>query len=147
AEIADEAGLHERYVREWLGAMVTGGIVEYDAATGRYRLPPEHAASLTRDSRPHNLAVTAQWIPLLAAVEDDLLRCFEQGGGVPYETYGRFQQVMAEGSDQTTVAALADRILPLVPDAILALGEGIDVLDVGCGAGRALNLLAHAFPK
>ena len=27
------AGLNERYVREWLGAMVTGGIVEYDAGS------------------------------------------------------------------------------------------------------------------
>jgi hypothetical protein len=24
-ELAERAGLHERYVREWLGAMVTGG--------------------------------------------------------------------------------------------------------------------------
>ena len=28
AQIAQTAGLNERYVREWLGAMVTGGIVE-----------------------------------------------------------------------------------------------------------------------
>ncbi|HSP56251.1 MAG TPA: transcriptional regulator, partial [Dehalococcoidia bacterium] len=47
-EIANAAGLNERYVREWLGAMVTGRIVEYDPATKAYRLPPEHAASLTR---------------------------------------------------------------------------------------------------
>ena len=36
-------GLNERYVREWLGAMVTGGIVDYDAARRPY-LPAEHAA-------------------------------------------------------------------------------------------------------
>jgi DNA-binding IclR family transcriptional regulator len=28
-EIAQATGLNERYVREWLGAMVTGGMVEY----------------------------------------------------------------------------------------------------------------------
>jgi hypothetical protein len=35
-QIAQSAQLNERYVREWLGAMVTGGIVEYDPETGNY---------------------------------------------------------------------------------------------------------------
>jgi len=42
------AGLQERYVREWLGAMATAGIVEYDSGRGGFRLPPEHAAMTTR---------------------------------------------------------------------------------------------------
>ena len=46
-ELAARAGLDERYVREWLGAMATSGIFLYDAASGRYRLPQEHAVSLT----------------------------------------------------------------------------------------------------
>jgi 2-polyprenyl-3-methyl-5-hydroxy-6-metoxy-1,4-benzoquinol methylase len=146
-EIASEAGLRERYVREWLGAMATGGIVEVDATRPAFRLPPEHAASLTRESRPDNLAVTAQWIPLLARVEDQVLACFERGGGVPYSSFDRFHEVMAEESDQTTVAALVDAILPLVPGLPAALEQGIEVLDVGCGAGRAVNHLAQVYPK
>jgi 2-polyprenyl-3-methyl-5-hydroxy-6-metoxy-1,4-benzoquinol methylase len=146
-KIADEAGLVERYVREWLGAMVTGGIVDHDPLHGTYRLPREHAASLTRDARPGNLATTAQWIALLGSVEDRVLECFERGGGVPYSAYGRFHQVMAEESDQTIVAALVAAILPLVPGGIEALERGIDVLDVGCGSGRALNTMAAAFPR
>jgi DNA-binding IclR family transcriptional regulator len=43
AKIAKAANLDERYVREWLGAMVTGKIVEYNPATSKYRLPPENA--------------------------------------------------------------------------------------------------------
>ncbi len=46
-ELAARAELDERYVREWLGAMATSGIFLYDAASGRYRLPQEHAVSLT----------------------------------------------------------------------------------------------------
>src|SRR5207247_451772 len=46
AEIAKRAGLNERYVREWLGAMVTGRIVDYDAATKTYTLPPERSLFL-----------------------------------------------------------------------------------------------------
>lgn len=144
--IAAEAGLQERYVREWLGAMTTGRVVEYDPAAGAYRLPPEHAAVLTREARPHNLAATAQWIPLLACVEDEVLACFERGGGVPYASYERFHQVMAEDSDQTTVAALAGAIVPLVPGLHEALARGIDALDVGCGNGGVVVELARRYP-
>jgi SAM-dependent methyltransferase len=146
-QIAHEAGLDERYVREWLGAMATGSIVEVDPVRRAYRLPGEHAASLTRRARPNNLAVTAQWIPLLARVEDQILDCFARGGGVPYSAYARFHEVMAEESDQTTVAALVDDILPLVPGADTALAAGIDVADIGCGSGRAVCALARAFPN
>ena len=49
-ELADHAGLDERYVREWLGAMTTGRIVELDRATRRYSLPEAHGAFLGRDA-------------------------------------------------------------------------------------------------
>jgi 2-polyprenyl-3-methyl-5-hydroxy-6-metoxy-1,4-benzoquinol methylase len=145
--IAESAGLEERYVREWLGAMVAGGVVEYDPGAGRYRLPPEHAACLTRASRPGNLATTAQWIPLLGSVEDAVVECFARGGGVPYSAYDRFHEVMAEESDQSVVAVLVERILPLVPGLPQALGRGLDVLDVGCGSGRALCRMAASYPR
>jgi SAM-dependent methyltransferase len=145
--IAEEAGLDECYVREWLGAMVTGGIVEYDPAERRYALPPEHAACLTRAARPGNLGATAQWIPLLGEVEDEILACFERGGGVPRGRFGRLHAVLAETRDQNVVAALLEAILPLVPGSAAALAAGIDVLEVGCGCGRALLRMARAFPK
>lgn len=147
AALAEHTGLRERYVREWLGAVTTGRIVEYRPEGSSYFLPPEHAALLTREARPHNLAATAQWIPLLAQVEDEVLGCFEQGGGVPYASYARFHEVMAEESDQSVVAALSDTILPLVPGLEAALETGLDVLDVGCGRGRAMVLLGRTFPK
>lgn len=146
-QIADAAKLNERYVREWLGSMVTGRIVEYDPASGNYYLPREHAGFLTRAAGSNNMATTAQFIPLLGAVEDHIVECFRNGGGVPYSAYPRFHQVMAEESGQTVVAALVDHILPLVPGLTEALRAGIEVLDIGCGSGRALNLLARTFPN
>jgi DNA-binding IclR family transcriptional regulator len=80
-ELADAARLEERYVREWLGALTAGRIVELDAAAGRYSLPPEHAAWLTRAASPDNLAVEAQWITSLSTVEDEIVECFRSGGG------------------------------------------------------------------
>jgi ubiquinone/menaquinone biosynthesis C-methylase UbiE len=146
-EIAEKAGLRERYVREWLGAMVVGRIVTYDAGTETYALPPEHAAFLTRAAVPQNMAAVAQFIPLLATVEDRIVECFRHGGGVPYSAYGRFHEAMAEESDQTVVSALEGAILPLVPGLVERLEEGIAVLDVGCGRGRAAMALARRFPR
>jgi 2-polyprenyl-3-methyl-5-hydroxy-6-metoxy-1,4-benzoquinol methylase len=147
AQLAERAGLSERYVREWLGAMVTGGIVEHDPAAGTYTLPPEHAAALTRQATPNNMAATMQWISVLGAVEDRVVEAFRDGRGVPYSAYGRFHEVMAEESAQTTVAGLDKHIIPLVPGLRERLNAGIDVLDVGCGRGRAMMELARLFPK
>lgn len=146
-QIAAAAKLNERYVREWLAAMVVGRIVEYDPEDKTYRLPGEHAAFLTRAAAPDNIAAIAQWIPVMASVEDGVVECFEKGGGVPYSAYPRFHEVMVEDSGQTVLPALLDHILPLAPGLIERLEDGIDVLDVGCGSGRALNLMARKFPN
>ena len=135
------AGLNERYVREWLGAMLTAGVVEHEPGSGTYTLPPEHAARLTRAASPANLALQAQYIPFLGTVEDEIVACFRKGGGVPYTRYGQFHQLMAEDSGQSVLPMLRDHILPLVPGLIDRLKRGIRVLDVGCGRGRAVNLL------
>ncbi len=145
--IADAAGLDERYVREWLGVMVTGSIVEYFPIEDTYVLPPEHAAVLTRRACPDNLAIPMQFIPILGRVEDELLSAFETGGGVGHESYPRFQSVMGEMSRQTVVSALFDAVLPMVPGLTVRLQDGIDVLDVGCGQGRALIAMASEYPN
>ncbi len=146
AEIAEAAKLNERYVREWLGAMTTGGIVRYHVESKTYQLPAEHAASLTRASSPNNLAVGAQFIAVLGAVEDNVVAAFRHGQGVPYSAYPRFHEVMAEESAQTVVAGFMEHILPLVPGLAAKLEHGIDVLDVGCGSGQAMIALAQRFP-
>jgi len=145
-EIAKHAGLDERYVREWLGAMVTAGVVDVDPETTRFRLPAEHAAFLTRAAAADNLAVFAQYIPLLGAVEDDIVACFERGGGVPYARFPRFHAVMAEDSGQSVLSSLESHILPLVPGLAERLAAGLHVLDVGCGRGRILHRLGALFP-
>ena len=146
-QIADAAGLNDRYVREWLGAMVTGKFVEYDPATKTYRLPPEHAASITRAAGPNNLAAMIQFMALMGNVEDRIVDCFRNGGGVPYSAYPKFQQIMSEESAQVFDATLIDVTLPLVPGLEERMKAGIDVADVGCGAGHAINVMAKAFPN
>jgi ubiquinone/menaquinone biosynthesis C-methylase UbiE len=146
-EIADEAGLEERYVREWLGALVTGRVIDFDAHTRCYRLPPEHAAWLTREATPNNLAGIMQFMAMFGKIEDEVLDCFHNGGGVPYEKFDRFHEVMAEESYQTIVSALDDHILPLVDTLVESLERGIEAADVGCGRGLALMHLAKRFGR
>ncbi len=146
-EIAGASGLNERYVREWLNTMTVGGIIEIDEKSECYSLPAEHAAFLTRSNPADNMAVFAQYIPELAQVEDNIIDCFKNGGGVKYEEYHRFHEVMAEDSGQSVLSSLIQSILPLVPGIIQKLEQGIDVLDVGCGSGKALNLMAETFPN
>ena len=145
-QIADAAGLNERYVREWLSTMVTGRVVTYFPESRTYQLPAEHAAFLT-DEGEFNLASSMQFIPIMGQVEDKLIGCFKNGGGLPYTEYPRFHEVMASESDQTTVAALESHIIPLVPGLNEKLEAGIDVLDVGCGSGRAMSTLAAKYPN
>jgi SAM-dependent methyltransferase len=146
-EIATAAGLNERYVREWLNALTVGKIVEFDPAGRTYRLPPEHAASLTRAAGPANMTVMMQFESLVGAVEDDIVECFRHGGGVPYSKFPTFQQLMAEQSAEIHDAALFGSTLPLVDGIDERLAAGIDVCDVGCGQGHAINLMARAYPN
>ncbi|MGD2118884.1 MAG: class I SAM-dependent methyltransferase [Chromatiales bacterium] len=147
-QIASHAGLEYRYVKEWLAAMVSGGVVQYRPQDAHYLLPDSHAALLCRKSSPDNIAVFAQYVGMMGQVEDRIVDCFRQGGGVGYEHYPRFHEVMAEDSGQTVLAGLDEYILPLLgDDFVQRLETGIRVLDIGCGKGRALLHLAESYPN
>ena len=146
-EVAKAASLNERYVREWLAGMAVGGIVTLEPATGQYHLPPEHAASLTAAAGPGNMAVMMQMISQFGNVEDAIVESFRRGGGVPYSQFPRFQKDMAELSAQVFDLALIPVTLELVPGLKDRLRAGVDVADVGCGAGHAINLMAKEFPN
>jgi ubiquinone/menaquinone biosynthesis C-methylase UbiE len=145
SELASRAGLNERYVREWLGAMVTSAVVTVDAQGLRYHLPPEHAAYLTRKAGADNFAVFTQYVPILGQVEDAIIACFTAGGGVAYEQFPRFHAVMAE--DQSVLSSLESHIFPLVSGLDGRLARGLHWLDAGCGSGRVLNRLAELAPN
>ncbi len=145
-ELARVAGLDERYVREWLAGMTVGAIVEHDPDTRTYLLPAEHAACLTRAAGPDNLASFAQYAALFGELEQRVVDCFRDGGGVPYSAMPRFQALQAEESAQIHDAGLIEITLPLVEGIVDRLRAGIDVIDIGCGHGHAANLIADAFP-
>lgn len=145
-ELADRLGLKERYVREWLGAMATSGIYSYDAASGQYSLPDEHAALLTGDSA-QNAAPMSRILNHFGTHLPKLAACFREGGGIPYSAYRPvFTQCMDDVwrriFDQTLVSGFIGGVAGLAVE----LRRGIRVLDVGCGTGHAMNVLAREFP-
>lgn len=143
-QIADAAGLNERYVREWLGGMVTARFVDYNPTARTYLLRPEVAPSVTGPG-VDNLARTLLYITLMGEVAGKIAGKFQTGGGLDYADYPGFVQIQAADSGSVHDASLIDTILPLA-GCVDALRRGIDVADIGCGAGHAVNLMASAFP-
>jgi len=150
--IAQESGLAERYVREWLAVMVCGGVVELSASEAGedlFLLPSEHGDLLARRAGSDNIGVYTQEIPLLTQCAlDDVLAGFRTGEGVAYERYPRFQDWMGQVAQAKQRATLVDVFLPSVCDGEIMrrLKEGIRVLDVGCSEGVAVLLMAETFP-
>ena len=147
AAIADKTGLSERYIREWLGAMVCGGVVEYAAAEHTYRLPREHATALTGSST-RNLTSMVEMFPLLNRVIPDVAEAFRTGGGVPYTAFqpdftGLMDRRSRPRYDELLFSAYLGK-----PEGLTArLESGVRVADVGCGTGHCITLMARRFPK
>ena len=142
--LAARAGLTERYVREWLGAMVTGGVIDFDPAAQTFVLPPEHALLLTGDA---SMAPIAQSNTVLAKHVHQVARAFREGGGVPYAEFcPEFTDVMDAVGRGAFDQFLVDAYLPLAPGLTEKLAAGTRAADVACGTGHALVLLARAFP-
>lgn len=147
AEVAARAGLAERYVREWLAAMTAGGIVAHDPEAMTFWLPDSYAAWLTRAAGPDNVAMTTQFVGVVAEVEDQIVDRFRNGGGVTYGCYHRFHDVMAEESGARMDRDLIATMLPMADGLPERLQRGIDVLEIGCGKAHPTNLLAQAYPQ
>jgi SAM-dependent methyltransferase len=145
-ELARRAGLVERYVREWLGAVTTAGILAYDPEEETYTLPPEHAAVLTGDGAG-NLATNALLMTFLAGFVDPVSEVFRVGGGVAYEAYRPgFTSIMDDLNRRLYDEALISTYVPMVDGLAERLSAGATAADLGTGAGHPLNLLAQAYP-
>ena len=147
-ELARHTGLNARYLREWLGAMVTANYVEYFPETGKYFLPPEHAAPLADESFPFFVGGALEMIVPTVSVAPKVAEAFRNGGGVDMHDYS---PDMFESIERFTAPwyrnQLVQNWLPKMPQVAQALDPGGTALDVGCGSGRAAITLSKAFPK
>ncbi|MBY8886948.1 class I SAM-dependent methyltransferase [Streptomyces sp. PTM05] len=147
AQLADRAGLMERYVREWLAAQVAGEYVTYDAGDDTYTLPDEHAAVLADASVPTYAAGFFTMLQALYDTEDALLEAFRSGDGVGWEAHGpALFAGTAKFFRPGYTAALVPEWLPALEDGGRRLADGGKVADVGCGFGYSTMLMAREYP-
>ena len=151
--IAEKAELDPRYLREWLGVLVTAEIVELSRGKGgqnQYFLPKDCGDFITRRSGNSNLGVYTQEIPLLTTCAmEAVTKGFSTGEGVTYDHYPKFQAFMSQLANVKHRQILVDKFLPSVDNGRLVerLKSGIQVCDLGCAEGVALMLMARAFPQ
>jgi hypothetical protein len=83
-DLAQRIGLAERYVREWLRAMVASRYVEHDPEAGAYFLTPEQVAALV-DEGARTFAAGAFELALPSLLlTPRLMEVFKTGGGIPF---------------------------------------------------------------
>jgi SAM-dependent methyltransferase len=147
-ELAERAGLNERYIREWLGAVTSAGYVTYDPATKKFMLPPEHAMVLAREESPFFMGGFMEMVIPNVSVAPKLIEAFRKGGGVPQSEYPpETWEAMERSSAGMYRNQLIRKWLPTMPQVVEVLSNGGSAADIGCGSGRAVITLATAFPK
>lgn len=147
-ELAERAGLAERYVREWLSQQAAVGFVLYSPDGETFTLPPEHAAVLATDDSPASMIGAAPTITGMHRRIDQLAEAFRTGGGIPwgeqdpttFEAAERFFRVGYRNN-------LVSEWIPALTGVEDKLRQGARVIDVGCGHGAPMLLLAEAFPR
>jgi ubiquinone/menaquinone biosynthesis C-methylase UbiE len=148
AELAERAGVHPRYVEEWLAAMTGAGYVEHDAAADRYLLPDEHAQYLADPTSEYYLGGLLRAIPNVTAIAPKLAQAFRAGEGVSFAEFGADLPVGLERMNRTVYEKrLAATWLPTMPEVVARLQAGGCAIDVGCGTGVAAITIARAFPS
>ena len=147
-ELAEHAQVNERYAREWLSAMASAGYLEYDPATRRFTLPPEHVPVLAQEGGPVFFGGVQEEIVGLAGPINQLMQAFRSGGGVPMEAYDKSTwEGVARFTSGWFENLLVPVWLPAMPEVQAKLERGALVVDVGCGQGKALIKLAQTYPQ
>jgi 2-polyprenyl-3-methyl-5-hydroxy-6-metoxy-1,4-benzoquinol methylase len=152
AELAEAAGIHERYAREWLEHQAASALldVEGDADERRFSLPAGHDEVLLDETSLNYGAPLARAVLASIRPVDALAEAFRNGGGVPYAAYGDdLHESQAAFTRPLFENQLGKEWLPAVPEIHerLSSSEPARVADVACGQGRSSIEIARAYPN
>ena len=150
-ELAERAGIAERYAREWLEQQATAGILRADVGEGptRFSLPAPHAEVLLDQDSLSFMGASVHQLMSLPGAFDNVAEAFRTGGGVPYEVYGAINVDGQGGANRPALlSTLPNEWLPAIPSVHgrLSAAPGARVLDVGCGVGWSSIAIATAYP-
>ena len=148
AELAKKTGTAERYVREWLASQAAGGFVTYDAASGKYTLPPEQALALADETSPVFLPGFFEVVAACVKDEPKITDAFRSGKGVGWHEHDHGLFAGTERFFRPNYRAhLISEWIPSLEGTEAKLKAGAKVADVGCGLGTSTILMAQAYPK
>jgi len=147
-ELAEKTGIAPRYASEWLSHQAASGYLAYDAATGRFELPPEQAMVFAEPDSPVNLLGAFDLANVMMDNQAMVEPAFRTGKGVGWGdqsqclfcTVGRFFRPSYHN-------ALVQSWLPALDGMVARLERGASVADVGCGHGFSTVIMAKAFPR
>ncbi|HXP71874.1 MAG TPA: class I SAM-dependent methyltransferase [Candidatus Dormibacteraeota bacterium] len=148
AELAKKTETAERYVREWLASQAAGGFVTYDAASGKYTLPPEQALALADETSPVFLPGFFEVVAACVKDEPKITDAFRSGKGVGWHEHDHGLFAGTERFFRPNYRAhLIGEWIPALEGTEAKLKAGAKVADVGCGLGTSTILMAQAYPK
>jgi len=150
AELAHRTGLHERWVREWLHNQAAARIVQWEQQNDSvvFGLSEPAVDVLANDASEHFGMGMFHRLPQTMQALRDMPRAFETGVGCNYDSHGPEGAVGIERSfEPWSRANLLSKVIPALRGLNAQLDEGIRIVDIGCGAGSALMILAEAFPR
>ena len=154
AELAARAGLEERWVREWAHNQASAKLIAFEASDGaepgseRFWLTPEAIAVLASPDHPAFGMGMFHRFPQTMAALDAMPDSFRTGVGHDYDSHGPEGAVGIERAfEPWNRHHLIPTVLPTLDGIVERLEAGITVADIGCGAGGAVLLMAHAFPN
>ncbi len=148
AELAKRTGTAERYVREWSAAQAAAGYLAYDPPTGRYTLPPAHAAALADEDSPACMLGGFQGMAAATRAVTKIVDRFRTGDGLGWHEHDPalfrgVERFFRPGYN----ANLVNAWIPALDGVKEKLERGAKVADIGCGHGASTIILAQAFPK
>ncbi len=152
-ELADAAGIDERYAREWLEQQAVAAYLVVDepsrsAEQRRYTLPEDHVSALVDVDDPAHVSPLADMVAGIGQVLPEVVLAYRSGSGVPYRRYGEHFRRGQGGANRPAFSRdLTESWLPAMPDLHEALARpGVRIADLGCGLGFSSIALAGAYP-
>ena len=147
-ELADRAGLSERYLREWLSAQAASNYITYDPETEKFSMTPEQAFVFANQDSPFYLAPA---FGSAAAFTDNMpkvLDAFKTGDGVAWGDQSQcLSCAVARFFRPGYKNHLIQAWLPALEGVTEKLQNGAEVADIGCGHGISTLIMAEAFPN
>ena len=147
-ELAETTALSERYLREWLSHQAASRYVDYDPATERFSLPPEHAAVFADENSAVYMADAFECVAAYIDNQPAVQKAFKTGQGVGWGNQsGCLFCAVARFFRPGYNANIIDKWLPSLEGVLEKLEGGAKVADVGCGHGYSTVMMAQAFPN